>query len=86
MDELSYEERLVKCGLVSLELRRLRKDLAICYQIINGLISLNFKDFLCPKQITELGEINKSLKFLSFLNQMPEQISFPFELFQYGTL
>ena len=48
MDELSYEERLVKCGLVSLELRRLRKDLAICYQIINGLISLNFKDFFMP--------------------------------------
>jgi len=45
MGELSYEERLEKCGLVSLELRRLRKDLAICYQIINGLISLNFKDF-----------------------------------------
>ena len=48
MDELSYEERLVKCGLVSLELRRLRKDLAICYQIINGLISLNFTDFFTP--------------------------------------
>ena len=44
-DEVPYEERLVKCGLVSLELRRLRKDLAICYQIVNGLISLDFKRF-----------------------------------------
>ena len=29
MNEVPNEERLVKCGLVSLELRRLRKDLAI---------------------------------------------------------
>ena len=28
MDELSYEERLEKCGLVSLELKSLRKDLS----------------------------------------------------------
>ena len=53
MDEVPYEERLVKCGLVSLEaekpckLRRLRY-LAICYQIVNGLISLHFKRFFMP--------------------------------------
>jgi hypothetical protein len=45
MDELSYEDSLVQCDLVSLELRRLRKDLALCYQIVSGLISLNFKGF-----------------------------------------
>jgi hypothetical protein len=48
MDQLSYEERLVRCSLVSLELRRLRKDLALCYQIVNGLISLNFTQFFEP--------------------------------------
>jgi len=48
MDEGPYEEHLVKFGLVSLELRRLRKDLAICYQIVNGLISLDFKRFFTP--------------------------------------
>ena len=48
MEEVSYEERLLKCGLVSLELRRLRKDLTLCYQIVNGLISLDFKQFFTP--------------------------------------
>jgi hypothetical protein len=48
MEEVSYEERLLKCGLESLELRRLRKDLALCYQIVNGLISLEFKHFFMP--------------------------------------
>ena len=43
--DLPYDERLAKCGLVSLELRRLRKDLGLCYQIVNGLIALNFVDF-----------------------------------------
>ena len=33
LKDLPYEERLNKCGLVSLELRRLRKDLALYYQI-----------------------------------------------------
>ena len=77
MDELSYEERLVKCGLVSLELRRLRKDLAICYQIINGLISLNFKDFFMPDtnyrtrgnrqklKIPKLSQLNARTNFFS---------------------
>jgi len=45
MHDLPYEVRLVKCGLVSLELRRLRKDLALCYQIVNGLIALDFNSF-----------------------------------------
>ena len=48
MEELSYEQRLQKCGLVSLELRRLRKDLALCYQIVNGLVALDFKQFFSP--------------------------------------
>jgi len=50
MQDLSYEERLSRCGLVSLELRRLRKDLAVCYQIVNGLIAIDFKEFFvaCP--------------------------------------
>ena len=33
---------------LSLELRRLRKDLVICYQIVNGLISLDLKRFFMP--------------------------------------
>ena len=46
--DLPYESRLLECGLCSLELRRLRKDLCFCYQIVNGLIALNFADFFIP--------------------------------------
>jgi hypothetical protein len=49
MNELSYEQRLLNCGLVSLELRRLRKDLALCYQIVNCLVALDFKQFFYPR-------------------------------------
>ena len=54
LKDLTYEKRLNKCGLVSLELRRLRKDLALCYQIINGQIALDFKEFVstCPHNKT----------------------------------
>ena len=48
IDQLPYEQRLLNCGLVSLELRRLRKDLALCYQIVNGLVALDFKQFFAP--------------------------------------
>jgi ribonucleases P/MRP protein subunit RPP40 len=48
MHDLPYEDRLLKCGLISLELRRLRKDLCLCYQIVNGQIALNFADFFIP--------------------------------------
>ena len=68
MDELSYEERLVKCDLVSLELRLLRKDLAICYQMVNGLIWLNYKKFfLSLIQTVKPVEIDKGSKFQNFL-------------------
>ena len=43
---MSYKEPLAKCGLVIIELRRLRKDLALCYQ--GGLISLDFKQLFMP--------------------------------------
>jgi hypothetical protein len=48
MHDLTYENRLLKCGLISLELRRLRKDLCLCYQIVNEQIALNFTDFFIP--------------------------------------
>lgn len=44
LTELPYEERLYRCGPVSLELRRLRMDLALCYQVANGLIAPDFKE------------------------------------------
>ena len=41
--DVPYETRLARCGLCSLELRRLRTDVSLCYQIINGLVALNLK-------------------------------------------
>ena len=77
MDELPYDQRLLKCGLVSLELRRLRKDLALCYQIVNGLVALDFKQFFTPDpnhrtrgnrqklQIPKLSHANARTNFFS---------------------
>ena len=44
----SYEERLQKCGFVSLELRKLRKDLALCYKLLMALLRLILNIFLKP--------------------------------------
>jgi len=40
-----YNERLVECRLVSLELRRLRVDLVLCFKIVKSLSDLKFDDF-----------------------------------------
>ena len=42
---LSYEERLERTNLLSLEMRRLRSDLIEVYKIINGFEGLNVDDF-----------------------------------------
>ena len=44
--ELSYEQRLQKSKLQSLEHRRLITDLITCYNIVHGHSSLEFSDFL----------------------------------------
>ena len=77
MDQLPYEQRLLNCGLVSLELRRLRKDLALCYQIVNGLVALDFKLFFLPQiSITELGVTVKNFKYANFPMLLPEPTFF----------
>jgi hypothetical protein len=62
LQDFSYEERLTRCGLVSLELRRLRKDLTLCYQIVNGLIALDFKEFFLPCTYTKTRGHRQKLK------------------------
>jgi len=42
---LSYCDRLTKLELNTLELRRLHNDLVMCYNILFGLIDVNFTDF-----------------------------------------
>ena len=39
---LSYAERLTRAGLCSLELRRLRTDLCVCYKILHSQIHFFF--------------------------------------------
>jgi hypothetical protein len=43
--DVPYSTRLVRCGLSTLEERRIKTDLALCYQIINGLVALDFASF-----------------------------------------
>ena len=43
--QCSYPERLTFLKLDSLELRRLRADLYMCYKIVHGDINLQFNDF-----------------------------------------
>jgi hypothetical protein len=45
MYKLSYNERLNRLNLVTLELRWLHNDLIYCYKILFGLTSLNCNDF-----------------------------------------
>src|SRR5258708_36567156 len=42
---VSYRERLVICGLVTLELRRIWTDLILCFKIVHKLIDIPFDDY-----------------------------------------
>src|ERR1051325_10254144 len=43
--DLPYVKRLEACDLPSLELRRLRTDLILCFKIVHRLIAIDFSDF-----------------------------------------
>jgi hypothetical protein len=49
---LSYEDRLTKLQLQSLEHRRLLFDLTMCFNIIHGFTALNFDDFFIFSKTT----------------------------------
>src|SRR6218665_678166 len=51
---LSYEERLIRCGLTTLEKRRTRGDLIEAYKIITGKESMQSESFfeLAPSKVT----------------------------------
>src|SRR6218665_552612 len=52
--DLSYEERLIRCGLTTLEKRRSRGDLIEAYKIITGKKSIQWESFfeLAPSRGT----------------------------------
>jgi len=51
---LSYKERLIRCGLTTLEKRRSRGDLIETYKIITGKGSIQWERFfeLAPSKVT----------------------------------
>ena len=52
--DLSYEERLIRCGLTTLEKRTSRGDLIKAYKIITGKESIQGERFfqLAPSKVT----------------------------------
>jgi len=51
--KLTYHQRLVKVGLESPELRRIRADLVLAYKILFGLTDVNTEDIftVCPSNL-----------------------------------
>ena len=45
LKNMSYKDRLIACSLPSLELRRLRTDIVLCFKIFHKFIALDFNDF-----------------------------------------
>jgi len=52
LKNLTYQERLKHLNLSSLELRRLRADLVMCYKIVFGLVSVHCTHFLQLSPLT----------------------------------
>ena len=53
LSSLSYDERLERTGLISLEMRRLRADLIEVFKIVNGFEKLTSLPFLICWRIVE---------------------------------
>jgi hypothetical protein len=75
LNDVPYTERLLACGLPSLELRRLWSDLVLCFNIFHGLICLNFNDFFVLDNNITIPE-DTSLNFdFPWLEIKPEKTS-----------
>jgi len=59
---LSYDQRLIKAGLCSLELRRLRCDLIFCFKILHGYVKWTiapcFQLLILLRHVDILGNYN----------------------------
>ena len=51
----SYEERLTKLNLESLQSRRIKNDLILLYKVVNGLVDIDASNILC---FSNLGGYN----------------------------
>ncbi len=54
-DVLSYDQRLQRLGLESLETRRQRKDLVMVYKVVNRLNALDFGRFFQMAPVPQVG-------------------------------
>ena len=88
--KLPYLTRLEILKLETLEMRRIKFDLKLCYKIINGLCDLNFDEFFmfAPSSVTRghnyklikpLSKNNWLLNFyssrvVSFWNSLPSDV------------
>ena len=57
MSGMQYSERLACLNLESLQTRRLKCDLKICYKIIHNEIAILNDDFLCSRSLHILEDI-----------------------------
>jgi len=89
MEGLSYEERLKKLGLPSLEYRRIRGDLIEVFKIYKGWTNLNFHDFFTPAASnlrghklklfktrfnTDVGKFTFANRVIDMWNSLPEDL------------
>ena len=59
---LTYKERLFILNIESLEVRRIKRDLVMCYKIVNNLIDLQCESFFKFSSISTRGHSFKIVK------------------------
>jgi Reverse transcriptase (RNA-dependent DNA polymerase)/Endonuclease-reverse transcriptase len=94
--DVPYVDRLRRCGLQSLELRRTISDLVLCYKIVHKLIALNIEDFFVfdtnsvtrghcfkmriPLCSTNLRQTSFAVRVLPIWNALPAALVSPVNL------
>ena len=90
MFEKSYGERRATLGLKTLENRRLRNDLVMCFRVLNGLIDVDFHDFfdfnrgrhlrghcqklVVPKFRKNCRKFDFACRVINSWNSLPEEV------------
>ena len=68
---IPYAQRLIFLDLPSLETRRLRADLILCYKILHQLIDININDFLnISSNVRTRGHMYKLVVPLAMLSEL----------------
>jgi len=86
----NYPQRLKLLGIESLESRRIRADLLLCFKIVNNFVDLKFEDFLVyslaqrtrghskklnlPIRKTDIRAQNFSIRVIPYWNELPQSV------------